>query len=100
MQSSEIEHHQTLPSLLKINSMANSEIRMPEHIETIFLDRDGVLNEEMPEEHSVTSWDEFRPLPGIAEAICQLNRAGIRVIVISNQRGIALGRMTRTAVEA
>ena len=93
-------HTMQSAALLKMNSMANSEMRMPEHIETIFLDRDGVLNEKMPEEHYVTSWDEFRTLQGIAEAISKLNRAGIRVIVVSNQRGIALGRMTSTAVEA
>jgi len=60
-------------------------------IHTVFLDRDGVLNEKMPEGKYVTRWDEFRLLPGVAEAIGRLNHAGIRVIVVSNQRGIALG---------
>jgi D-glycero-D-manno-heptose 1,7-bisphosphate phosphatase len=81
------------------NSETNSEIRMPEHIETVFLDRDGVLNQKMPEGHYVSSWEEFQPLQGIVQAIGKLNHAGIRVIVISNQRGIALGRMTNAAVE-
>ncbi|WP_231737980.1 D-glycero-alpha-D-manno-heptose-1,7-bisphosphate 7-phosphatase [Terracidiphilus gabretensis] len=97
---SEIAHHPACRSLLKMISMTNFEIRMPEHIETVFLDRDGVLNQKMPEGHYVTSWDEFRPLQGIAEAISKLNRAGIRVIVVSNQRGIALGRMSNADVEA
>jgi D-glycero-D-manno-heptose 1,7-bisphosphate phosphatase len=58
---------------------------------TVFLDRDGVLNRKMPEGRYVTSWSEFQPLPGAAEAIGRLNRAGVRVVVVSNQRGIALG---------
>ncbi len=81
-------------------SMTKSRMGIPEHIETVFLDRDGVLNEKMPEGHYVTSWEEFVPLPGITEAIRTLNKKGIRVIVVSNQRGIALGRMTSDAVEA
>ncbi|MGA2250326.1 D-glycero-alpha-D-manno-heptose-1,7-bisphosphate 7-phosphatase [Terracidiphilus sp.] len=73
---------------------------MPKHVETVFLDRDGVLNEKMPEGRYVTSWEEFKPLPGVAQAIGSLNRMGIRVIVVSNQRGVALGRMTNAGVEA
>jgi D-glycero-D-manno-heptose 1,7-bisphosphate phosphatase len=45
----------------------------------------------MPEGRYVTSSSEFQPLPGVHEAIGKLNRAGLRVIVVSNQRGIALG---------
>jgi D-glycero-D-manno-heptose 1,7-bisphosphate phosphatase len=80
--------------------MANSKTQMPKHVETVFLDRDGVLNEKMPEGRYVTSWEEFKPLPGVAQAIGSLNRMGIRVIVVSNQRGVALGRMTNAGVEA
>jgi D-glycero-D-manno-heptose 1,7-bisphosphate phosphatase len=61
------------------------------NLRTIFLDRDGVVNEKMPEGSYVTSWTEFRILPGVECAISRLNRAGMRVIVVSNQRGIALG---------
>jgi D-glycero-D-manno-heptose 1,7-bisphosphate phosphatase len=63
-------------------------------LKTVFLDRDGVLNEKMPEGHYVTRWEEFRLLPGVPEAIARLNRAGVRVIVVSNQRGVALGHYT------
>jgi len=58
---------------------------------TVFLDRDGVLNQKMPEGSYVTRWEEFHPLPGVEQAIGQLNRAGVRVIVVSNQRGVSLG---------
>lgn len=58
---------------------------------TCFLDRDGVLNRKMPEGEYVTRWSEFEALPGVPEAIHRLNEAGILVIVVSNQRGIAKG---------
>jgi len=68
-------------------------------LRTIFLDRDGVLNEKMPEGSYVRSWGEFRVLPGAPEAIARLNRQGLRVIVVSNQRGIALGLYSAADVE-
>ncbi len=67
---------------------------------TIFLDRDGVVNEKRPEGSYVTRWEEFHLLPGVAEAIARLNRAGLRVIVVSNQRGIALGLYSAADLEA
>ncbi len=66
----------------------------PGLVQTVFLDRDGVVNEKMPEGRYVTCWSEFQLLPGAVEAIGLLNRAGLRVVVISNQRGIALGLYT------
>ena len=67
---------------------------------TIFLDRDGVLNRKMPEGRYVTSWSDFHLLPGVVEALGRLNRAGMRVLVVSNQRGIALGLYTAADVNA
>jgi len=69
-------------------------------LNTVFLDRDGVVNEKMPEGLYVTCWNEFRLLAGVTEAIGRLNRAGLRVVVVSNQRGIALGKYTAADVEA
>jgi D-glycero-D-manno-heptose 1,7-bisphosphate phosphatase len=62
----------------------------PRDLHTIFLDRDGVLNRKLPEGRYVASLSDFQPLPGVHGAIARLNRAGLRVIVVSNQRGIAL----------
>lgn len=70
------------------------------NLRTIFLDRDGVVNEKMPEGSYVTNWREFHLLPGVAEAIARLNRAGLRVIVVSNQRGITLGKYAASDVDA
>ena len=68
-------------------------------IRTCFLDRDGVLNRKMPEGQYVRRWSEFEVLPGVVEAIRNLNDAGIRIIVVSNQRGIAKGLYSETDVE-
>jgi D-glycero-D-manno-heptose 1,7-bisphosphate phosphatase len=59
----------------------------------IFLDRDGVLNEKAPDGEYIASWCEFRFLPGVQEALSTLSRTGARLIVVTNQRGIALGRV-------
>jgi D-glycero-D-manno-heptose 1,7-bisphosphate phosphatase len=69
-------------------------------LRAVFLDRDGVLNEKMPEGQYVTRWQDFHVLPGVPEALRRLNEAGLRVIVVSNQRGIALGLYTAADVEA
>ena len=54
----------------------------------------------MPEGQYVTGWQHFDLLPGVAEAIAQLNQAGLRVLVVTNQRGIALGLYTTSDVDA
>ncbi len=59
-----------------------------------FLDRDGTINEKPPEGEYVTSPRELRLLPGAAQAIRRLNDADVKAIVVTNQRGIALGRMS------
>jgi D-glycero-D-manno-heptose 1,7-bisphosphate phosphatase len=60
----------------------------------VFLDRDGVLNRKLPEGAFVTGWEQFQWLPGAVEAIVRMKRAGMTVILVSNQRGIALGLFT------
>jgi histidinol-phosphate phosphatase family protein len=60
------------------------------NIAYVFLDRDGVLNRS-PVGAFVTCWKQFEVLPGVERAIAQLNRSGRKVIVVTNQRGIALG---------
>jgi D-glycero-D-manno-heptose 1,7-bisphosphate phosphatase len=69
-------------------------------LRTVFLDRDGVLNRKPPEGQYVTGWSQFHLLPGVPEAIARLNRAGLRVVIISNQRGIALSLYTPADVNA
>lgn len=64
-------------------------------LSTIFLDRDGVINRRLPDEY-VTTWAEFEFLPGAQEALRLLTEAGLRLIIITNQRGIARGLMSET----
>lgn len=66
----------------------------------VFLDRDGVLNRKPPEGEYIGKWSNFHLLPGVEKAIATLNRSGRRVIVVSNQRGIALGHYAAADVEA
>lgn len=70
------------------------------NIRCVFLDRDGVINRKPPEGAYIGHWREFHLLPGAASAIAALNRSGRRVIVVSNQRGIALGYYTAADVDA
>jgi D-glycero-D-manno-heptose 1,7-bisphosphate phosphatase len=53
----------------------------------IILDRDGVINHDSPD--FIKSPAEWIPIPGSLEAIARLNQAGYRVVVASNQSGIA-----------
>jgi D-glycero-D-manno-heptose 1,7-bisphosphate phosphatase len=69
-------------------------------VRTVFLDRDGVINQKAPEGEYVRSPGEVRVLPGVPESIARLNRAGLRTVVVSNQRGIAKGLYTAADVEA
>jgi len=58
----------------------------------IFLDRDGVINENRVD--YVKSWSEFRFLPGSREAIAKLTQAGHRIVVCTNQAGVAHGAVS------
>lgn len=67
-------------------------------IKFVFLDRDGVINRKAPDGEYVTSWEDIRILPGVERAIGLLNRASRKVIVVTNQRGIALGHLSEPAL--
>lgn len=55
----------------------------------IILDRDGVINHDSID--YIKSPDEWVAIPGSLEAIAHLNRAGYRVVIATNQSGIARG---------
>lgn len=61
---------------------------------TVFLDRDGVINAKAPEGDYVKSWSEFNFLPGALDGLRALAEHGLRIVVVTNQRGIARGVMT------
>lgn len=66
----------------------------------VFLDRDGVINKKPTEHDYVKKWEEFEFLPGAKEAIARLKKPGYKIFIISNQRGIARGLMSKKDLEA
>ena len=63
----------------------------------VLLDRDGTLVEDVPYNGDP---DRVRPLPGVRAALDRLRAAGVPLAVVSNQSGIARGRLTRAQVDA
>lgn len=57
----------------------------------VFLDRDGTIAEDV---HYCRRPEDFRILPTVPEAIKLLNDSGFKVVVITNQSGIARGYFT------
>ncbi len=55
----------------------------------IILDRDGVIN--FDSDQFIKNPDEWKPIPGSLEAIARLCQADYRVVVATNQSGIARG---------
>ncbi len=64
----------------------------------VILDRDGTIN--VDSDSFIKSPEEWLPLAGSLEAIALLNRHGYKVVVISNQSGIARGLFDLAALEA
>jgi D-glycero-D-manno-heptose 1,7-bisphosphate phosphatase len=62
-----------------------------------FLDRDGVINADHGYVHRA---DQFELLPGVADALRRLSHAGVLLIVITNQSGIARGLFTESQYDA
>jgi D-glycero-D-manno-heptose 1,7-bisphosphate phosphatase len=87
-------------SSFRSHEMKNLPLTTPIHIEgslgtgchAIFLDRDGVINQD----HGyVGTWDRFDFVRGALEGIKVLNGLGYRVIVVTNQSGIGRGLYTQ-----
>ncbi len=60
---------------------------------TLFLDRDGVINQEKPEEY-VKNWDEFNFYDEATAAIKILAEKFGKIIIVTNQRGVAKELLT------
>jgi heptosyltransferase-2 len=64
---------------------------------TIFLDRDGTLNEDPG---YLKSASDLKLLPGVGPALARLKAAGARLVVVTNQSGVGRGFMTLKDLEA
>lgn len=64
----------------------------------IILDRDGVIN--FDSDAFIKTPQEWRPIPGSLEAVARLNQAGYRVVVATNQSGIARGLFNMATLNA
>ena len=64
----------------------------------VILDRDGVINYDSAQ--FIKSPDEWKPIPGSLEAIAELNQAGFRIVLASNQSGIGRGLFDMATLNA
>lgn len=64
----------------------------------IFLDRDGVINQDSP--FYIKTVDEFIFLPKSVEAIALLHKAGYKIGVATNQSGVARGYYSLADLES
>lgn len=58
-------------------------------VRTVFLDRDGTINVKAAEGEYITSPADVVLLPGAAEAVAALNAAGLRTVLVTNQRWLS-----------
>jgi len=66
---------------------------------TLFLDRDGVINEEKLGEY-ILHWDYFIFSKGVLEVFKKLSDTFGRVIIVTNQKGVGRGLMTQEALDS
>jgi D-glycero-D-manno-heptose 1,7-bisphosphate phosphatase len=64
----------------------------------IILDRDGVIN--IGSAQFIKSPEEWKPIPGSLAAIARLTREGWRVVVATNQSGLARGLFEMATLNA
>jgi D-glycero-D-manno-heptose 1,7-bisphosphate phosphatase len=65
----------------------------------VLLDRDGTINEPAAADRYVADPESARLLPGAAAAIRRLNAAGVPVVVVTNQRGVATGKLSSSQLD-
>lgn len=56
----------------------------------VFFDRDGIVNKH-PNNRWISSWEDFRFMPGFMESLRVVQQKGYSAVIITNQQGIAKG---------
>jgi len=64
----------------------------------VFFDRDGIVNRS-PGAGYVERWEDFHLLPAFVEALRVVRERGYEAVIVTNQRGVALGRMSRETLD-
>ena len=70
------------------------------HDRLVFLDRDGVINNEPAEPGWALRWDDFEFADGALAALRRLREAGFTVVVVSNQSCVSRGYASLEQVQA
>ena len=70
-----------------------SEAVLQADADTLFLDRDGVLNRHLPGDY-VRSWAQWQWMPGVLQELARWSAQFRRIVLVSNQRGVGKGLMS------
>jgi len=65
---------------------------------TLFLDRDGVINERIVDDY-IKNWDDFKFLPGVLDALAVFANFFHRIVIVTNQAGIEKGLYTHARLK-
>lgn len=66
--------------------------------DTLFLDRDGVINVLRPADY-VKCWEEFQFCDGILQELAEWSKHYRHILIVTNQRGVGKGLMTEQDLE-
>ena len=86
-----------LPEIQAVLKASDAVLAM--EADTLFLDRDGVINRWLPGEY-VHEWEQFVFLPGILECLRLWAQKFKHIIIVSNQRGVGKGKMKQSELDA
>src|SRR3990167_1897710 len=79
-------------------STGNTNVWMKKTKRTIFIDRDGVINEDLIGDY-IKRWEDFKFIPGSIEALRRLIKTGFELVIISNQAGVGDGEYPESALK-
>ena len=101
--TTEHTENQSQPSIIKASSLRHSNTPLLQP--AIFLDRDGTINEMVYDETHGLLDSPRRPeqvslIPGAAEFMCRARNAAYKLVVVTNQPGIAKGTLTLAELDA